>query len=758
MRIYLIGLILAAAADVSAFKIDTHVILNDRAVTVSNLDNYLKEQLGIEAGLEKVFKGTSVRDWVKFGGEAEDELLSLEFLGAAFRSRQHFHNPLLSWDQAGLAGRCLVLVPLSGKASVRWAQDPNQGLSGQAAWADARQAFLQALTLPSKAERDTAFAQTFQILGQQMHLVADLAAPAHTRNDPHCLADGFEAWVSQSDNQSFIGGLLSRPPIPPDLSIFTLGVPISDPIAKVPIARLWDTDQYKLPGPTPAVTLSPTIGLAEYSNANFFSDGTVFSADQFPFPASTSVELGPPEPEPKTGELRRYFKKVRDGELIDHLAVPSALYEFLPEALKDQEKGLDDKVFQDYAAKLLPRAVGYSAALLDYFFRGSLWARAGWYNGKVVLDISNEGDEIMEGVFEVYAIYDKGSAGERRVKLSSLEGGAVTTLQAGSSQTFQVDVPSGQGLTHHYILVFRGRLGEEADAVVGRIFLLTPRVLFVQQDSWADAKLDHCDRYVRPDPGIPRLFNDLLAEEQLFCVWTPVNRQIIGRLVKNVVDPIVKRIVVRAGLSAAYTSSATIWERRGAEPDPVAMTVAALDSPAYGEQGELFLDIQLTDGPTISTRLATFSVGYSWQRKDITYTYDSQYAGRTGYTVDSGKHALLCIGRDRGRDKTISISGYPNPTNTATEQRYLEVNSDCYWDNVTTVYETYRGGSGLPPNDPGFAAPLSAFDAIPLEGGLPIRWESVIERVYYRGEAEFLRAFMPDAPPQFTIHLSGPQQ
>lgn len=182
------------------------------------------------------------------------------------------------------------------------------------------------------------------------------------------------------------------------------------------------------------------------------------------------------------------------------------------------------------------------------------------------------------------------------------------------------------------------------------------------------------------------------------------------------------------------------------------MTFTAPDSPVYGEQWDLFLDIQLTDGPTISTRLATFAVGYSWQRKDL--TYDSEQT----YYVSSGKHAGLCIGRDRGRDKTISIGGYTNPTDAATEQRYLMVNSDCYWDNVLTAYETYQGGwIGPPKDDPRFAAPLSAFNAIPVDGGLPIRWAAVIERVYYRGEADFLRAFMPDASPPFMIQLSGSQ-
>jgi hypothetical protein len=36
---------------------------------------------------------------------------------------------------------------------------------------------------------------------------------------------------------------------------------------------------------------------------------------------------------------------------------------------------LDELCHQDYAEKIVPRAVGYSAALLDYFFRGTLSIR-----------------------------------------------------------------------------------------------------------------------------------------------------------------------------------------------------------------------------------------------------------------------------------------------------------------------------------------------------------------------------------------------
>lgn len=87
------------------------------------------------------------------------------------------------------------------------------------------------------------------------------------------------------------------------------------------------------------------------------------------------------------------------------------------------------------------------------------------------------------------------------------------------------------------------------------------------------------------------------------------------------------------------------------------------------------------------------------------------------------------------------------------------VDSDGYREYALTGLEVYQGGSTEPPKyDPRFAVALNAFNATPIGEGLPTKWEAVIERVYYRGEAEFLQAFMPDVPPPFTIHLSGPQQ
>lgn len=131
MRSLLVMLIAIWTSDASAFSIDTHRLLNRRVADVSAVDSYLREELGLSGGLTENFNGKRAHQWIEEGGAAEDEFLSIEPLGAAFRSRQHFHNPLLSWDRAGLnaPSLCSLGLPLVGQASVRWAQNSDQGLS-----------------------------------------------------------------------------------------------------------------------------------------------------------------------------------------------------------------------------------------------------------------------------------------------------------------------------------------------------------------------------------------------------------------------------------------------------------------------------------------------------------------------------------------------------------------------------------------------------------------------------------------------------
>lgn len=456
--------------DAAAFKLTTHETINERAAGISGTGSYLKNVLGLKDGLVTTFRRKSDDErtglrWILFGGGAEDLFDESEWFGALYRSRNHFHNPLLTWDASGL--RTFSLCPpfiVRGESSPRWAQNADQGQSGQAAWADARKAYFEALTLWAVVDRDDGWTRTLQVLGQQMHLVADLAVPAHTRNDTHCpVSDRFEAWALR--NKPRVDSILSATLQPVDPSIFSINVPVDDQVAKVPIARLMDTDQYD--GTNPTDTMRLTVGLAEYTNANFFSDHTVFEDHRwgdpsFRYPSFASVELGNEEDGPG-GVRRRYFLKTQDGDTGYRLAVPSALYESLPEALRDQEKALDDKVLEDYAARLLPKAVSYSAALVDYFFRGKLEATLEGDPANVqrlLLKGRNASSEALEGggTLAVYGDY-AGGAREPLASWTLLESVAPGDLLPGQPLAFSP--PTDRPVPERYMVVYQGSLGEE---------------------------------------------------------------------------------------------------------------------------------------------------------------------------------------------------------------------------------------------------------------------------------------------------------
>ncbi|MFQ5853589.1 MAG: hypothetical protein ACE5JU_23775, partial [Candidatus Binatia bacterium] len=142
-----------------------------------------------------------------------------------------------------------------------------------------------------------------------------------------------------------------------------------NPLAPIPIARIIDTTD---PDQAAAVPSAGTDqGLAEYSNSNFLSEDTIFRG--FTFPRVESLGASFDENEPGTGKPRSYFPKIAGGEIINHFVAEGTLSESLISLLAG-DKGyiLDRQVLRDYAEKLLPRAIGYSAGLIDYFFRGRM--------------------------------------------------------------------------------------------------------------------------------------------------------------------------------------------------------------------------------------------------------------------------------------------------------------------------------------------------------------------------------------------------
>ncbi len=266
--------------DASALEKATHFDLNGRVVkSQTSLNIYLKFKLGLSKGIEDIIYDKQVIKWIQDGGKKEDEPLSVT------RSMNHFHNPLKTWDTSGFKG--------TFKSSVIWAQD--QGtfgslFGGDWSWKKARESFYKGLTEVNRSDREKNLADTFRALGQVMHLVQDASVPAHTRDDAHVVGYHYEKAVEKlrkEDDPKFLEAVTN--PLYFDSSILTF---TPNPLAPIPIAKIFDTDIYYNTNPSPDVTAGNTIGLAEYTNANFVSEGLISANFQdFPYPRSQDTTI-----------------------------------------------------------------------------------------------------------------------------------------------------------------------------------------------------------------------------------------------------------------------------------------------------------------------------------------------------------------------------------------------------------------------------------------------------------------------------------
>ena len=374
--------------------IDTHPRITRASIRGSSLDASLKNELAMGEGVLTVLRprsgnGQSIQRWIEDGSRLEDN--------PTCRATNHFHNPLKPFTSSGLEDEGFLVKfgcgSGPGLSSVTWGTrftsptDRGSEATGNTFdWDAARTTYLGGLTLAKPSDSEAALAQTFETLGHVMHLVEDLAVPAHARNDfqshlefciprrtppPRWCESGFERFVRLN----------------PELVDNALGESIG--FAGQQVTRFWDVDQYNGTNPSADVIQ----GLAEYTNANFASQFTIFTESRplsdhhrFPYPRESSTNIADLFPhrivlEPvraKDAKVDRalYIEKTGDGETIKHFAKVGYLWSDLvsmspaiPVSLVLQ---LDDEVNKDYADLLLPKAVGYARGLLDYFFRGKL--------------------------------------------------------------------------------------------------------------------------------------------------------------------------------------------------------------------------------------------------------------------------------------------------------------------------------------------------------------------------------------------------
>src|SRR3990172_4063427 len=463
----------------NAYDLPTHQAIAERAVGVTSLSSYLRNQLGLRGGVAETFLGQRVDQWIISGAQFEDI--------PDARVRHHFHNPLRPWGQAGLTFLGVQL----GESSVMWNQEPQQDSylfagNGSWSWHNARKQFFDALTGTAKAQREKSFADLFRSLGQGTHLLQDATVPAHVRDDAHLNVpvpfvniyfpdpDGYEKWAL--NNGAVAGTFIGLEPTVPPLSIFT---PTGDSQAPSPVARLFDTDRFQ--AGNSGILSDPALGIAEFTNGNFLSESTIFR--DFTLPRATELAFNQPIEEIVDGSVERYYSRtLPTGETVPHFVREGMLRKALRAVNLSPDISsswvLDERVHADYARLLLPRAVGYSAALLDYFFRGRLKGVLRRVNGPIAnigdfipiyvftlpytveLKLTNESTEQMQGDFRLYIDRPDGTR-------TQLWEWTQQTLAAGATQALSFTVPHAFGDVELFFVVFQGRLGQEDGAVAG---------------------------------------------------------------------------------------------------------------------------------------------------------------------------------------------------------------------------------------------------------------------------------------------------
>lgn len=378
-----------------------------------------------------------IRAWLMRGTVREDDLALSDYdeedpppdadpHGEITRVFAHFFDPINDQPLAfsGLGGSECTVLPNWFTPCVRstdWAMGETSAAGAMPAldlsrrnhfsWSDAREAMWCALTYRKSGvtpQRDAAlrrfcWATTMKSLGHALHLLQDTAQPQHVRNDRHN-PPGNQVWDPTSTNMArrtyeiftnwrSTGGEIASPEFEEGQyrDMFGDAVVSSPPSSRLyPIPRFARASDYFTTRRDGLAVLNRR-GLADFTNRNFFSEGTVYSND-YPFPPSDPGDssytrvLGPVQVD-LTGRIFHEELVLYSGtDAFETLAsdpalaatdgkIPLAyvsLWDGFAPGSPLVEATIPVDFYATHADMLIPRAVAYSAGMIDYFFRGSL--------------------------------------------------------------------------------------------------------------------------------------------------------------------------------------------------------------------------------------------------------------------------------------------------------------------------------------------------------------------------------------------------
>jgi hypothetical protein len=295
-------------------------------------------------------------------------------------------------------------------------------------WPSARQYEWRALTAATRSDRQGAFTNMFRAVGQVMHLLEDTTQPQHTRNEQHLdqILHRDTPWRSAiEDYGADHAGTLN----------YQHGMLNWRSAGFTRVEDFWNRGGYNGQNASALVAdasatsdSTARLGLAEFSNGNFLAARHLFPefskpglVDYYPFPSrDTSTDYNQVRANPscgidnftfENGQPGRgiYLRKNRDGVDIPHVSRVNYLGAKVPGVAGNRYRYCtinDANVIHDYLDKLIPKAVSYSAGLIDYFFRGKIEASCAAsvaIAGNVVLSIKNtSGQKLHGGSFQFF--------------------------------------------------------------------------------------------------------------------------------------------------------------------------------------------------------------------------------------------------------------------------------------------------------------------------------------------------------------------
>ena len=225
-----------------------------------------------------------------------------------------------------------------------------------------------------EAMRKAYWATLFRSLGDIMHLNQDMAAPQHTRNEAHSglggvFSNGLSGHASFYELYIDARAMGATEFFMKDegVQVIQLTPLVFDGFAIPSFSKysdFWSSGQ--------GVTSKFGTGLADYSNHNFFTPANNFGDTNFQDPPSQLSQYTPTLSPYLLANGTQIAKKylVGNGGLPPIRMTQQSAWgkSGSPVAVYTQDRN----VYDDMAALLIPRAVAYSAGILNYFFRGKM--------------------------------------------------------------------------------------------------------------------------------------------------------------------------------------------------------------------------------------------------------------------------------------------------------------------------------------------------------------------------------------------------